>query len=184
MEIDDGRLITEAIDGSQIAFELLMRRYERLVYRVAYFHTGEHYNSMDITQNVFLKVFKSLNSLTSYRAFQPWLVRITINEALNWRRSQRPDLHSDFEFSNLDLSEEASQEDLVRESENRMLIVESLAHLNPKQKLAITLRYFEGSSIDEIASVLDCTKGVAKNILFRGMSRLKEHFQKTIGISI
>jgi RNA polymerase sigma-70 factor (ECF subfamily) len=184
MEIDDSRLITEAVGGSPIAFELLMRRYERLVYKVAYFQTGEHYDSMDVTQNVFIKAFKSLKSLSSPRAFRPWLVRIAVNEALNWKRSQKQDVFSSSEFSESEFSNEASQEDLVRISENRKLIIESLANLNPKQKVAITLRYFEGCSIEEIASVLDCSKGVAKNVLFRGMKRLKTHFQKTIGISL
>ena len=67
MELDNSKLINEAKNGSPIAFELIMRRYERLVYKVAYFQTGEHYSAMDVVQNVFLKVFKKLDALSSLR---------------------------------------------------------------------------------------------------------------------
>jgi RNA polymerase sigma-70 factor (ECF subfamily) len=181
MDLDNAKLIEEAGQGSPIAFELLMRRYERMVYKVAFFRTGDHYSAMDITQNVFLKVFRNLGNLASPRAFRPWLIRITVNESTNWERSQRRT--SDLDAGGHPLQIGAVQEEQVRENETRQLILQSLERLNPKQKLAVVLRYFEECSVAEIASVLDCSRGVAKNILFRSLKAMRKHFQKTIGIS-
>ncbi len=172
MEYTDQTLVEEIRGGSSIAFEHLMRRYERVVYRIAFSHTRNPENALDITQNVFIKVHQKLPSLRKQQHFKAWVVRITYNESLNWIRSQsrhegHDELHESFS------TKDSDQEDRLLRREWKEKLLDEMVELNPKQRLAVALRYFESMSIREISQVLKCSEGVVKNILFRSLRKLR-----------
>jgi RNA polymerase sigma-70 factor (ECF subfamily) len=174
MELSDARLIEEIQAGSGIAFEFLMRRYERLVYSIAYSHVARRESALDITQNVFLKVSQSLDSLRSPGAFKAWLLQITFRESLNWLRSN-PELFelsesAECESARADMSEVEEQ---LLEGERRKLLTQSLGRLRPHYQLAVILRYFEDKSIRDIAGVLGCSDGTVKSILYRSLRQMR-----------
>ena len=77
----------------------------------------------------------------------------------------------------------APQEDLFSLRERWELLRKSLVSLNPKHRLAVVLRYFEGMPVREIAAVLECSEGVAKNILFRSLKKMRDQLAASAEIS-
>lgn len=167
-------LMDEVSAGSAGAFEQLMKTYQGIVYRTCLFYTGNREDALDVTQEVFVKVFERSGSFRGSGSFKGWLLRITHNESLNWIRSRtRHGDHDRLTVANSPELEPRQETDLVQ-SENRDRLAEALLSLNPKHRKALTLRYFERMSISEISSLLGCTPGTTKNILFRSLRRLYE----------
>ncbi len=173
MQSSDELLIEEIRSGSKLAFGLLMKRYERLVYRICFGHVSNTDAAMDVTQNVFLKAYRGLGSLKEAGAFKAWLLRIAFNESVTWLRQHRNDRLTD-ELTELNSPQlHAVQESEVSRIDEQTLIRQELERLSDRQRLAISLRYFEGSSLREIASVLECTEGSVKSILFRSLEKIR-----------
>jgi RNA polymerase sigma-70 factor (ECF subfamily) len=173
VEQDEHLLIAEIGAGSVHAFEELMKRYEHLVYRACLYYTGNREDALDVTQEVFVKVFNRLESFSGSGSFKGWLLRITHNESLNWIRSRRRHWEHDELGPANSPRLEAPQETDISRKESRDLIDGALQNLNPRQRQALRLRYFEKMSINEISALLGCTKGTTKNILFRGLRKLR-----------
>jgi RNA polymerase sigma-70 factor (ECF subfamily) len=175
-ETSDDGLIKEILAGSSDAFDELMLRYQRLVCKVAMNYVKDRQSGLDVTQNVFLKVYTNLERVQREGMFKPWLLRITYNESINWLRKRKP--NTDFELiDEFDPSLHTApiQEDGVLKHENQKQVAQGISKLNPKYKLAVSLRYSEGMRIREIASVMDCTEGMVKSLLFRGVRQIRNH---------
>jgi RNA polymerase sigma-70 factor (ECF subfamily) len=172
LDFSDQQLVSEIRSGSGVAFERLMRRYGRLVYRVAYGFTRNGDSAMDVTQDTFLKIHARLGSWRCEGDLKNWIARIAANEAMNWKRSaQRHPTHALDE--DVFLQSDPPQEERLRERETQLALHRSLSSLNPRQRLAVVLRYFQGMSTREISAVLECTENTARNILFRSLRKLR-----------
>ena len=179
MKTDDA-LVSEARAGALGAFDQLMLRYQKLVCKVAMNYVKEKQNALDVTQNVFIKVYRNLESVTAEGMFKPWLLRITYNESINWlRRHKRHEGHDDIEDHEPVAASGSDQETRLFQRDNRRLLARGLEALNPKYRLAVSLRYGEGMKIREIASVMDCTEGMVKSLLFRGVRRIRERVERS-----
>jgi len=182
-EQSERALIVEVRAGSVAAFEDLMKSYEGLVYRTCFGYTRNRDDALDVTQEVFVRVYERIASFRDSGSFKGWLLCIAHNESLNWiRRRARHGEHDELTAANSpDI--EARQESDLSQQESRDLIATALLHLNPRQRKALTLRYFERMSISEISSLLECTEGTAKNIIFRSLRKLRDqlvpHWRET-----
>ena len=172
-QFSDEDLIEEIRAGSQVAFGVLMNRYERLVYRIGYYYARHPENAMDITQNVFLKCYQKLGLFKGAGTFKAWLTRIAHNESASWLRTNRR--HRDqVELTPVNSPHlEPVQEHETLRREYRELLMDEMRELNPRQQVAVSLRYFEDMSIREIAGALECTEGVVKSVLFRSLEKLR-----------
>jgi RNA polymerase sigma-70 factor (ECF subfamily) len=178
--MSDEALVDEIHSGSTLAFGVLMKRYERLVYRIAFDHAKNPDCAMDITQNVFLKAHKNLHSYSGSGVFKAWLMRITYNESISWFRRQRNERVTE-ELTQVNTPVlHAVQANEAARIESRSIILSELKKLSSRQRLAVSLRYFEDFSLREIAAVIDCTEGAVKSILFRSLEKLRNTttFQK------
>lgn len=173
MEFSDDQLVREIRAGSSVAFENLMRRYERLVYRIAYGFTGERESALDVTQNVFLKVHSRLSTWRWGGNFRGWITRIAANEAISWNRARRRRPTADLD-EDLLLDPRPVPEALLDRRETREALAAALDALNPKQRLAVVLRYYQGMGQAEIAEALDCGEGTARTLVFRGLRKMRE----------
>lgn len=173
MNATDDALVQETLAGGLKSFDQLMQRYERLVCKVAMSYVRDRQSALDVTQNVFLKVYRNLASVKSEGMFKPWLLRITYNESINWLRKLKPCEEFD-EMGELDRADtEVTQESRIFDREKRGLVLQGLQALNPKYKLAVSLRYAEGMRIQEIADVMECSEGMVKSLLFRGVRQIR-----------
>jgi RNA polymerase sigma-70 factor (ECF subfamily) len=171
----DDMLISEIRDGHLKAFDELMQQHQKQVYHVAYSYTKNEDHALDITQNVFLKVYENLHKFRGQSQFKTWMLRIAYNESNNWIKKNKHNMTLD----NPDIVASADdQESNYLAQENRVHMLRCLYNLNTRYRLAVILRYFENYSVREIAAVLKCNEGVVKNMLFRSMQKLKNALQK------
>jgi RNA polymerase sigma-70 factor (ECF subfamily) len=171
--MSDDALVDEIHSGSTLAFGVLMKRYEKLVYRIAFDHAKNTHCAMDITQNVFLKAHKNLSSYSGSGVFKAWLMRITYNECISWFRQQKNERMTD-ELTAVNTPVlRAVQVDEVARQEYQDIILSELKKLSSKQRLAVSLRYFEDFSLREIATVINSSEGAVKSILFRSLEKLR-----------
>lgn len=178
MHKNDNGLIEEILEGNLSSFNTLMQKYERYVYTIAFGFGKNQDNAQDITQNVFTKVYQKLSSFRKESSFKSWIAKISYNEGVNWVRTNQKSMdHETFIEDNTNLVLVISQEDEFLAKENKSALIRSLYALNTRHRLAVVLRYFEDQPIKEIASILDCSEGVVKNILFRSLKKLKENLQ-------
>jgi RNA polymerase sigma-70 factor (ECF subfamily) len=172
----DTELVKETLNGILSSFDRLIKRHEQQVYRLAYRFANDNDYALDITQDVFIKVFEHLNQFKEKSEFKTWLMRITFNECQNWAKKNQYKIENrSIEELEMKYIDTINQEDEVIAKENRVMLMRSLYQLNTKHRLAIVLRYYEDFSIGEIAGVLKCSEGVVKNILFRCLKKLKQN---------
>jgi RNA polymerase sigma-70 factor, ECF subfamily len=172
LDFSDHDLVREIRAGSNVAFERLMRRHGRLVYRVAYGFTGDREGAMDVAQDTFLKVHARLGSWREEGDLKSWIARIAANEGRNWSRSLRR--HPTCELDEaLFVQPDPLQEEKLLEHEAHEALHRSLSSLSPRQRLAVVLRYFQGMTAREIGAVLECSEGTVRNILFRSLRKLQ-----------
>lgn len=173
MTFSDPQLVDEIRAGSGVAFDRLMDRYSRLVYHVAYGYTRDRDAALDVSQDTFVQVHERLGSWRGQGPLRNWITRIAANVAMNRRRGEDRRPTAPLEHEDVFLRDEPDPETTLRDREAHDELHRTLATLQPRQRLAVVLRYYEGMSAREIADVLECSEGTARNTLFRGMQRLR-----------
>jgi len=161
--------------GNLAAFVQLLVPLTTRIDRTAQAITHNSADTEDVRQNAILKAYLHRQQLHSADKFVPWIMRITINEALIQRRHQRPHLFSsldDYPISDLPLDQELPLEHLEREEE-RASLREALGSVNPQQREILILHYWEEKPLDQIARKLGISPGNAKTRLFRARQSLR-----------
>lgn len=188
---DDLSLVRAARAGDVAAFEELVRRYDRRLFRIAHQFTHNYEDAQDLVQDAFLKAYKNLNQFREQSKFSTWLIRITINEGLMKVRKQRTHkevrLEQDLELDEgtipLDIADWAPDpEKRYQVSEIRRLLMEALQHLHLPLRVVFVLRDIEGLSLEQTAEALDLTVSAIKARSRRARLQLREilskHFRK------
>jgi RNA polymerase sigma-70 factor, ECF subfamily len=184
LEKSDEELVRETLSGSLGAFDDLMVRYQRLVYKIALGYGRGREQALDITQNVFLRIYQKLGSLREDGNFKSWILTIAFRESINWLRQQRR--HRDpepVEEDALLFSETPSQEDSGLRQERAEYLLRSLSCLNPRHRFVVILRYYEDMSIKAISEAAGCSEMVVKNMLYRSLEKLKLKLVQTGRVS-
>lgn len=181
----DLQLIQRIQNGEQQAFTLLVRKYQNRVANILTRYVSHNGDIADVTQEVFLKVYKSLPSFRGESAFYTWLYRITVNTAKNYLTSQnrRPptaDIDA-MEADNYDgsdvLKETDDPEGVLRSQEIKKVIIKAIEQLPAELKSAITLRELEGMSYDEIANIENCPIGTIRSRIFRARDAIDKQLK-------
>jgi RNA polymerase sigma-70 factor, ECF subfamily len=174
VNIAESQLINEALSGSEKAFEELINLHMDNVYGVALRIVRNPSVAEDITQEVFVIVFKKLRSFRKDSAFSTWLYRITVNHALRrLKKEQRYVSNEDNENLNSQTDQTLNPEDqLLKEEENR-LIREFINELPDKQRTVMALRLEKDIPFKEIARILGRSVGGVKSNYFHAVQKLK-----------
>ena len=174
MEKDDHVLIEETLAGQLTSYDMLMQRYQNLIYKICYSFGKNKENALDIVQNVFLKAFENLKTIKGRQNFKSWLSRIAFNEGINWTRKFKNRAFEDEFDEQTEISNyEPTIDDELIAREHKHELLRSLFALNTRYRLAVVLRYYQEMPIKEIAEILNCSEGVVKNMLYRSLQRLK-----------
>ncbi len=169
-------------EGSEAAYRILVRRFQDKVFAIAYGITLDREDSLDICQEVFLQVFRSIGTFQENARLATWLHRITVNQALNWKRKwkrrfrwhHRPiEPESGIDDPQLG-SEEYNPEARYHQKELEARFKDELAALPEETRAVFVLKELEGLSYEEIAERLDIKRGTVSSRLFYARRRLKE----------
>ena len=185
---DEGQLVSEAKAGNYSAFEELVNRYEKKIYRLGINITGNREDAEDVLQDAFLKAFEHLPDFREDSRFYTWITRIAVNEALmklRKRRSSRELPMEDSQDENGDVMVrefadwKPNPEQQFAQSELEGILQGAVSSLPPGFRTVFYLRDVEGLSTEETAELLDLTPGAVKARLFRARLRLREELSKT-----
>jgi RNA polymerase sigma-70 factor (ECF subfamily) len=174
----DSDLVTRAAGGDSAAFQLLVERHRGMVYRVAYQFAGNHYDAEDIAQEVFLKVYRSLDRFRQDAQLTSWLYRIVMNACIDHRRRHRPSAAAPFgedaEQRMLNTPEERpGPEDRAYAGELGEVLECEVARLPQGQRIVFIMRHHEGLKLCEIAEALGLAEGTVKRQLHAAIHRLR-----------
>lgn len=177
----ENELIRLAQSGDGEAFCQLARRYERRIFSLALHYCRSAHDAEDLSQEAWLKAYRSLQSFRGESSFYTWVRQITINTFLNYKRRAKM---LDKEVIPTDAEGlEHPHARSVEESLNDKILVEkvmqALGELTSQQRLIFLLKHREGMTYDEIAASLGCSAGTVKKSLFRAVLKLRER----LGIS-
>jgi RNA polymerase sigma-70 factor (ECF subfamily) len=170
------------------AFVELFKMYERYLYKLCYSYAQNEQDALDLTQEVYIKVFKNISSFDAKMPFHPWFRTVAVNTCLNFKRTNRFDSVSldakDEEGKALEefVAAEKNVEDEVLDIELGRLIRGNIEQLKPKLRMALVLRYYEGLSYEEIAAVLKEPLGTIKTDIYRARNILKEKLRNATNL--
>jgi len=177
--VSDAELVSTAIGGGEASFEELVRRYQRPIVSYVYRMLNDYDNSLDVTQEVFIKVYNSLERYSCDYKFSTWLYRIAHNAAIDHlRRNSMNSLSLETETADgtyqlqIESPNPTPEQDRER-SEWRSEIESVVKQLPAAYRDLILLRHARDLSYDEIAEITDLPLGTVKNRLFRAREMMR-----------
>lgn len=178
----DSELIGLTLRGTSRAYEVIVRRYQKLVYNVSYQMLQNHETAADVTQDTFVKAFNALHTFRQEAPFKPWLLRIATNSGLNKIRESKSRDHDslDYILEENAQAEPASGQNVEAEVEWRLsqaMVTKALSQLSPRHRHIFLLRYQHDLSYADIAQIAEESETTVKSLLFRTRERLRKILQ-------
>jgi RNA polymerase sigma-70 factor (ECF subfamily) len=181
----DEDLVRRVLAGDTAAFELIMRRYNRLLFRVARSIVGDDSEAEDVLQEAYLRAFEHLRRFQGRCRFSTWLTRIAVHEAMNRRRKlRRLKLVTSGDSGAQELASYSVVRDGLEEAsrnELRHLLASAVDSLPPELRLVFTLRMVERLSTEQTAESLDLSAANVKIRLHRARALLRTWIDRRIG---
>ncbi len=187
MELTDRTDIARVRSGDADAYEALVERHGRALFRLAYRMTGNEQDAEDVVQESFLRAYRQLASFDERASFATWLYRIATNCSLDLMRARKR------RAEDLASAEPGAEDPMARvpapgptperstlSAEVRDCVVEAMQELSAVERTAFVLRHFEGMRMEEISRVLDCQPGAAKHSVFRAVRKLRRALEPLV----
>jgi RNA polymerase sigma-70 factor (ECF subfamily) len=175
-------LIEQCLTGDQAAWELIVRQNWRKVFNVAYKFVGKHDEAEDLTQDIFLKIFKALNTFDRRANFQTWIISISRNLCIDHYRSvrkERQTIARDVDTGDLQpASLERTPYAVAEHQDLRALLRQALETLPATLRTAVVLRDLQELSYQEIAEKLALPEGTVKSRINRGRLELARQLRR------
>lgn len=173
--MEETKVIEHLKNGDEFIFKYVYDQHIRMVFAVCYKMTGNKEETKDLTQDVFIKVFSSINSFREDSKLSTWIYRIAVNVCINSQRRKKI-----VKFLSLDLWDEEkviasgniSPAKSIENSELRNIIQEALNRLPVKQKTALILSRYEEKSYKEIAEIMEISLPAVESLIFRAKENL------------
>src|SRR4051795_4806453 len=175
-------LIEQCLAGDQVAWEQIVRQNWRKVFNVAYKFVGKHDEAEDLTQDIFLKIFKALRTFDRRANFQTWIISISRNLCIDHYRSVRKERQTvarDVDMSDLQpASSDRGPYAAAEHQDLRALLRQALETLPSTLRTAVVLRDLQELSYQEIADRLGLPEGTVKSRINRGRIELAHQLRR------
>ena len=176
-------LVDRFCNGDHAAFHELVNLHKKKIYYLAYDITGNHHEAEDISQEVFIKMFRSLKTFRRDAKMSSWLYQITVNTSIDsLRKSSKKPKKTIDEFDQINIQESILPSgthafDPARSTESSQIqnhISEALQKISPKERTVFVMRHYNDLKLNEIAEILNVTIGTVKSLLFRAIKKLRK----------
>lgn len=188
MEGTDAAEVARARDGDSNAFQALVERHSRSVFRVAYRMTGNEHDAEEVVQDTFLRAYRQLHRFESRANFGTWVYRIAVNCSVDLLRTRMrhddrraPDLADGTDPLLSIASDDPDPDRLLLSAEVQDQLRQAFGGLSQLERAAFTLRHFEGRSIDEIGKTLGLKSNATKHSIFRAVRKLRVALEPFVG---
>ena len=175
-------IIERCLNGDQAAWESIVRLYRRKVFNVAYKFVGSHDQAEDLTQDVFPKLFKSLDTFDRRANFQTWLISVSRNLCIDHYRAvrkERETINRDVDpADHQPISPDIRADTRLEHRDRVTLLRRALEKLAPTLRTAVMLRDIQELTYQEIATKLRLPEGTVKSRINRGRTELARQIQK------
>jgi len=176
------RWIAQAQAGDKNAFKKLVELYQRRIFAFCYDLTGSAQDAEDLSQDVFVKMWKNLDSFRSEAKLGSWLYRIAMNTWIDTGRKKNAKVHRatqelEDETMQLATAYQDAGENPAQAAESNLLqrqILRALDALTAKERAVFTLRHYDDLKLDVIGDRLGVTTGTVKSLLFRALQKLQK----------
>ncbi|SDZ32345.1 RNA polymerase, sigma-24 subunit, RpoE [Proteiniborus ethanoligenes] len=176
------KLIKKCMKGNLEAFDELIGKYEKTAYNIALKMLKNPEDAMDVSQEAFIKVFRSIKTFNFGSSFSTWLYRIVTNTCLDFLRKKTTNVYSidnpiqtdDGEIERDIPDDSHTPEELLERKLTKELVNNSIDKLDDNHRTVIILRDIQGFSYEEISTILDCSIGTVKSRISRARNNLKE----------
>ena len=181
MRADDVTLIRRTLEGDQSAFTALVNKYQKRVHTLVWRKIGDFHIAEEITQDVFLKVYKKLSTLKPPEHFPGWLYVITTRHCIAWLRKKRQPTTSLDAMPAPELEElcyaeyEVSRGEATAVERQREIVKRLLQKLPESERTVVTLHYLSEMSCEDISEFLGVSPNTIKSRLHRARKRLEKH---------
>jgi RNA polymerase sigma-70 factor (ECF subfamily) len=183
--LTDEELVARSTGGDPESFNLLIKRWERPIYALAYRTIGREDDARDVVQETFLRAFRGLGGFKGQAKFSSWLYRITLNLCRDWMRRQRrapvvltPDGVDLVELAGESEGVETADAAVVRKDLSRA-VARAMTALPEEQRAAIVLKEYHGLTFQEIADLLGCPLSTVKTRLYQGLTVLRKELEQS-----
>jgi RNA polymerase sigma-70 factor (ECF subfamily) len=168
----DRELMERFRSGDRTAFDQLVRRHQKQIWRLVWRYVKRDADAADVTQQAFVRAFKGSAAFRGTSSVRSWLYRIAINCALSWLRDHKREEPSEIADDALSAMNPAPAQ-LIATQDNAALRA-AIEKLPPKQKLVLELRVFDDLSFKEVAELAECTENTAKVNFHYAVKKLRE----------
>lgn len=158
--------------GERAAFDELVRRHQKSIWRIARRYLKNDADASDVAQQTFVRAFRALEGFRGAASVRSWLYRIAINLALNHLRDHAREQPAEIAENRITRAATGPAHLIADEDAARLRA--AIAELPPKQKMVLELRVFDELSFREVAELADCTENAAKVNFHYAVKRLKE----------
>ncbi len=176
----DRELLLRSQNGDQESFRRLVEMYTPRVYGLVRNLVRSQSEAEDVTQEVFFKVYRKLDTFREDSAFYTWLYRVAVNAATDWLKKKRQDRAIQLDdFGAMSLADDADGPDQnVRTKDLRKEVRMAMGELPEKFRTILVLRELEGLQYEEISAVLQISKGTVESRIFRARAKLKIELER------
>ncbi len=189
----DRQLVERARQGDKMAFDMLVTKYERRLFRLVMRLLNNLSEAEDVVQETFIKAYRALPQFRGESAFYTWLYRIGINTARNFldARGRQIPFSADIRVEDMTFHEEGGNlrdietpESLLASKQVAQTVSMAMDELPDDLRTALSLREIEGLSYDEIASIMACPIGTVRSRIFRARESIAMRLRPLLGTSV
>jgi RNA polymerase sigma-70 factor (ECF subfamily) len=168
---EDREAVEACQRGEREAFDRLVERYQRDIYRLCYRYVNNHEDASDMAQEVFLKAYRAIGRFRGESSFSTWLYRIAVNTCLNFRAGRRPPAQ---ELSDSLPDREVGISERLEGVESAARVRAAVSLLPEKQRATVILKVYHDLTHEEVAGILGSTVGTVKANLFHALGKLRK----------
>jgi RNA polymerase sigma-70 factor (ECF subfamily) len=190
MEENETNLIERICSGDMYAFQEIVERYKKKIYYIAYDIVGDFHEAEDISQEVFIKMYRALDRFRKDAKMSSWLYQIAVNTSIDSLRKRKAKPRINVEDIEQVGMQEQALESLSPEADPERRAVANLMQehidlaldkITPQERTVFVMRHYNEFKIREIAEVLDVSSGTVKSLLFRALKKLRKELSSSQG---